>query len=214
MRELAFLGNTLRRLYNSVENRMDKRVLNQDVRTVHKLSGGRVPLTACESLTKVWPIVQEMDEAAHLKSVSTPNGVDAQGRSSRWNFHFELHNRRARLQCCWLLPWSEAKEEYGLPILDARAKPFPPEDSVYRQMVSQGKMLCRELTELWLQERKRRPDLPLNFRDSDIVIRELIQKGLDIAANRFTLSSCKTSTGQLSWLAKVEDYAFYTEFLK
>lgn len=212
MRELAFLGNTLRRLYNSFEHRMDKRVLNQDIRTVHKLEGAREPLTACESLTKIWPLVRQMDESAHLKAVGSPNGVDATGRSSRWNFYIELHSRRARLHCSWLLPWDESGNGFSAPVLDVRAKPYPPEDSVYRQMVSQGKMLCHELTELWQQERRRRPDLPLHFRDSDVVIRELTDKGLDIAANRFTLSTAKATNGKIHWLAKVDDYAFYANF--
>lgn len=213
MRDFAFFGNTLRRIFNSFENRMDKRVLNQEIRSVEDL-GGRAPLTACEAVSKIWPHIQKMDEEVYLKSVSTPNGVNLEGKSSRWNFNFELHNRRARLQCAWLLPWDEDKEEYGPAILDALAKPYPPEDSVYRQMVQQGSMLCRELTQLWLRERKRRPDLPLHFRDSDIAVRELMSKGLDIAANRFTLSSQKGSNGKINWMAKVEEYAFYTQFLK
>jgi len=212
MREFAFVGNTLRKLYNSVENRLERNLVNQEERIVRKLKGGANPLTVCETLTKIWPIVQQVDESAHLKSISAPDGVDVAGRASRWNFLFELHDRRARLHCCWLLPWNETKERYDSPIFDGRAKPFPPEDSVYRQMVSQGKMLCRELTELWLQERKRRPDLPLHFRDSDAVIRELTQKGLDIAANRFTLCTSKDNTGKMSWMARIDDYSFYANF--
>lgn len=213
MSQLAFFGNTIRRIFNSFEYRMDKRVLNQEVRSVHRLNGGKTPLTACEALSKIWPVVQDMDENAFLKSVSSPTGVDINGKSARWNFNFELQNRRARLQCFWLLPWDDREGDYGQSILDARAKPYPPEDSVYRQMVSQGRILCRELNVLWQAERKRRPDLPLHFRDSDVVVRELVQKGLDVDAHNFTLSSVKTIHGKLNWLAKVDDYAFFADFL-
>lgn len=215
MVQLAFVGNTLRRLYNSVETRFDRRVLNQETRIVRQSDSSRNPLTVREALTKIWPVIQELDEEAYLKAISAPAGVDAFGRSSRWNFMFELHNRRARLYCCWILPPiadGEAVAEKHNPIIDAKVKPFPPEDSVYRQMVAQGKMLCHELTELWHQERKRRPDLPTQFRDSDVVIRELTQKGLDITTHRFTLSTSKATTGRLSWMARVDDYAFYVNF--
>lgn len=214
MSHLAIFGNSFRRLYNSLEHRIDKRILNQEVRSVHQLGGGRSPITACAALSKIWPTVKQMDESVHLKSVSSPVGVNAQGKSSRWNFTFELHHRRARLQCAWLLPWDQHSKTFESAVLDISAVPYPPKNSTYRQMVMQGKMLCRELTVLWHQERRKRPDLPLHFRDTDIAIRELMQQGLNIGSNRFVLTSNRSSNGKMNWLAQMDEYMFYTDFLK
>ena len=42
---------------------------------------------------------------------------------------------------------------------------------------------------MWKQERKRRPDLPIKFRDSKLVLADFVRQGLDATQDEFSLNA-------------------------
>ena len=62
--------------------------------------------------------------------------------------------------------------------------PFHPRVASWPRAVADGRLPYAALNRAWREERRRTPDLPLVFRDSDVAVMELQQRGLDARRRR------------------------------
>jgi hypothetical protein len=207
------MSNTLRRLYNRIDRLFDRQVLTQELRSSRGLEESNEPQTVRQVFERVWQAAQELDREACLKMIVSPGGVDQEGTSARWEFFFDLPQRRAKLECNWFLSWDDEKDGFGSACLDIIARPFPPANSLLRQMVNEGTLLHRQLAGFWEEERRRSPDLPLHFRNSNEAIVELIRQGLDLLEDEFSLGTGQSPEGKLAWIAQTRGREFYAELV-
>jgi hypothetical protein len=207
------MSNALRRLYNRVDRFFDRRTLTQELRSSHELKGSNEPQTARQVFEVAWQAAQELDREACLKLIVSPQGVDQQGASAHWEFFFDLPQRRAKLEGNWFLPWEDERQGFGFARFDLIARPFPAANSLLRQMVNEGKLLHRQLAGFWEEERRRSPDLPLHFRNSDEAIIELMRQGLDLLQDEFSLGTGQSPEGSLAWVAQTRKREFYAELV-
>lgn len=75
-----------------------------------------------------------------------------------------------------------------------------------------GVMLHRQLYGLWQQERRRRPDRPMHFLDSDAALSEFTRQGLDITRDEFSLSTGQSPEGCICWIAQARQKVYYAPF--
>jgi hypothetical protein len=204
------MSEIVRRLYNRIDRFFDRQSLTQELRSSRELKEGNNPQTARPVFERVWQAAQELDRKACLKMIVSPGGVDQAGASARWEFFFDLPRRRAKLECNWFLPWVTERDSFGSAHLELIARPFPPVNSPLRQMVNEGTLLYRQLAGFWEEERRRSPDLPLHFRNSDEVIVALIQQGLNLLEDEFSLGTGQSPQGSLAWVAQTRGRDFYT----
>jgi hypothetical protein len=202
------MSNTLRRLYNRIDRFFDYQSLAQELRSSRDLRESNEPQTARQALEQVWQAAQELDREACLKMIVSPGGVDQAGASTRWEFFFDLPQRQAKLECNWFLLWEDERNGFGLAHLELIARPFPPADSLLRQMVNEGTLLYRQLAGFWEEERRRAPDLPLHFRNSDEAVAELMGQGLDLLEDEFSLGTGHSPQGSLAWVAQTRRQEF------
>src|SRR5688500_14166749 len=120
--------------------------------------------------------------------------------------------RRAQLVCEWILPWDDAIDNYGPAGVEIVVKPFPAVDSPVRQMVREGKLLHKQMISMWKQEYKRLPDLPNKFRDTDMVLADFLQQGLDPTQVEFSLRTGQSPQGQMCWMAQSRTATYYSAF--
>lgn len=206
------MSNSLRRIYNSIDNLFDRGAISQDLRFSKSDMQSTSPKTAKHAFEKILPFVYELDKKASLKMIVSQQGIDNEGKSQHWEFFFDLIEKRAKLTCDWSLLWDESKDNYSHANIDFVAKPFPPADSPLRQMVKDGKMLNQQLVSMWKQESNRRPNLSLKFRDTSLIVKEFAQQGLDISQTEFSLSTGQDPTGKLCWLAQTKQFTYYSAF--
>ncbi len=193
--------NSMRRLYNTVDRLFDRQAIQQDVNWDNELNRSDQPKTARQAFASIQKTAQDWDTRPQLKLISAPEGVDADGTARRWEFFFDLPSRRARLECDWSLQWDSSQDDYAGSQIEARVRPFPELGSKLYRMVNEGLMLYRQLHGLWREERRRTPDLPTAFRDSDEVMDELIKLGLVDPTEEIVLNTGQTPSGVLSWVA-------------
>ncbi len=194
--------SALRRLNNRIDRWLDRRSLREPVETVTKLPGGGVPGVVSVALERAVQQAQVLDRDACLKQVLAPQGTQPDGAAVRWQFHFELHRARAKLVVDWYLDGDPHAGRFGHEVIQARAEPFPPPDSVLARGVAEGKVMYARLGRVWKEERRRTPDLPLEFRDSDAAVADLARRGLPVEAASFTLGVAAESGGALVWVAR------------
>jgi hypothetical protein len=204
--------DSLRRTFNAVDRLLDRRALLQEKRWTRNAGGARRPVTARGAFSQVLPEARSLDPGARLKSIVSQAGVDADGASAHWEFLFDLPSRRAHLLCEWVLGWDEAIDGYTAPHIAAATRPFPPPESPVRQLVMGGQLLHRQLIGMWERERRRRPDLPHKFRDSDAALADFVRQGLDVAVTEFSLCTGTAPEGQISWLAQTRDRSYIAAF--
>ena len=203
---------TLRRLYNAVDRLFDHGALKQEVQTSRDLIESH-PVTARNAFEVVWQAARQLDHNPHLKLI-VGHEVNPDGTARRWEFFFDLPTRRAKLACDWSLTWDASKDGFGRGRLIITAQPFPPAESIYYQIVRDGKLLHRQLIGLWNQELRRSPKLPLRFKDSSDVMAEFLQQGLDPAEAEFSFGTVQRSTGRPGWMARTRDnHTFSTDFV-
>lgn len=202
----------LRQLYNTADRFFDRRSITEDIGLTRPAGELRQPQTARQAWEKVRPVAREFDRRARLKMVVSQPGLDHRGASHHWEFFFDLPGRQAKLVGEWRLSWDEAGD-HGPAVIEITVQPFPPADSQLRKLVQAGHLLYRQLGGLWRQEMKRRPDLPEDFRDSDIVLEDLIGQGLDTANQEFSLSTGLAPNGRLCWIAQARRRTFYTSLV-
>jgi len=70
------------------------------------------------------------------------------------------------------------------------------------QGVAEGKVRYARLGRVWKEERRRTPDLPMAFRDSDVAVADLARRGLALDGTGFTLGVAAEAGGALVWVAR------------
>ncbi len=203
------MSDALRRVHNAVDRFLDGRAITQELHFTADGGESRRPKTALQALESVRPFAHELDRQAQLKLIVSQHGVHADGASAHWEFFVDLPQRRARLAGEWALSWDEAADDYGLPRIEITIRPFPPTDSPIRRLVASGKLLHEQMVGLWKQECSRLPSLPYRFRDTDAVVAEFGQQGLDLALDEFSLRTGLSPEGSICWIAETRDTTYY-----
>jgi hypothetical protein len=199
----------LRRIYNAVDRFFDRSAIQQNVADTRAFENEKQPKTARQALHAVLPIARGYDRRLYLKKIVSQNGFDPHGKSAQWEFFFDLEKCRARLACEWVLSWDEVTDSFGPARIKMSIHPYPPVDSPFRQQVDAGELLHTQLAALWRQERRRLPDLPLDFRDTGQIVPELIQKGVDLALTAFSLTTGLSPEEKPSWLVHVRNKTIF-----
>ena len=206
------MSDSLRRIYNSIDSLFDRNAITEDLHFTKDDLQSNSAETALQAFEKVQAFARELDKQASLKMIVSQTGIDSQGKSVRWEFFFDLINKRAQMVCDWKLFWDETLDNYTSAKMESKVTPFPPLNSPLRQMVKEGKLLNQQLAGMWKQEMKRRPNLPNTFRDTNLIVKDFAQQGLDISQTEFSLST-KQVNDKIFWLAQTRDKTFYAEFL-
>ena len=206
------MSDSLRRIYNSIDRLFDVWVIKQELRYSRDGGESRSPKTALQAFQLVQPIIRELDRQSQLKMITSQQGLTANGTSAHWEFFFNLFRRRAETVCEWVLPWNEAIDDYGQAKIEITAKPFPAVNSPICTAVSEGKLLHQQMIGMWRQECQRRPTLPTQFRDTQIVLADFLQQGLDLTQAEFSLYTGQSPQGKLSWIAQTRNAAYYSSF--
>jgi hypothetical protein len=79
-------------------------------------------------------------------------------------------------------------------------------------MVKEGKLLHRQMAGMWKQECRRRPNLPHEFRDTDVILAEFIEQGLDVSQTEFSLTTGQSPEDRLCWVAQTRRENYYAAF--
>jgi hypothetical protein len=206
------MSDALRRAYNAVDILFDARAIRQELHFSRELEDIRHPRSAYQAFRSIHPFVNKLDRQARLKMIVSQPGIDAEGASAHWEFFFDLVQRRAHLICDWALSWNEASDDFGPARVELAIKPFPSVDSPIRQLVASGKLLHRQMVGLWKQECERSPALPKRFRDTDAVLADLNQQGLDVSQTEFSVRTGLSPEGRISWIAQTRKDIYYSAF--
>lgn len=198
-----------RRFYNAVERCFDRRAFCQEMRFSREAGDEKQPKTARQAWEAILPVVRQYDRKVALKRIVSQGGIDGKGASSHWEFFFDLVIRRAKLSCEWVLDWDNLIDDYRSSHIEIAISPFPSENSPVRQLVRDGHLLYPQLSGLWIQERKRLPDLPYRFRDTQGVAADLLAQGLDLTTTEFSLSTGQSPQGRLCWMAQTRKDTYY-----
>jgi hypothetical protein len=194
------MSDAIRRVYNRIDQWLDRRALRKEVRETRSLGGAAAPMTAAAVLNVVRPVAVEHDPAALLKMIAAPEGTNRSGEAARWELFFDLPARVAKLECVWRLPWDAVRDEYSTPVLELRATPFPPPGNVLRQLVDGGKLLYAQLRGQWQAEVARTPALPASMRDSGLALSDAIAAGLVVDDEEFSVATGQGPDGQPAWI--------------
>lgn len=203
------MTESLRRAFNAVERLFDRRALTVELRCSQSDAGSGHPVTALEAYRRVRSAVLALDRRARLKAIVSQDGIAADGTSAHWEFAFDLPRRRAQALCEWALGWDEVADGYGPAAIGLVVSPFPPATSPIRWMVEEGQ-LHRMLIGLWEQERRRRPDLPETFRDTDAAAADFARQGLDVTQVEFALATGLSPEGRPCWIARARRRTYTT----
>lgn len=204
--------SALRRLNNRVERWLDRSSLHEPRVHAQDWPGGGVPCIASAALERAVSYAHTLDSDACLKQVLAPEGVQPDGAARHWQFRFELPTARANLDGNWFLDGDARAGRFGRERFEARATPFPPPGSELAAAVADGRLPYSALSRAWREERRRTPDLPLVFRDSDVAVIELQQRGLVLGGAAFSLGVTSDPGGALRWLARSGSAEFRSPF--
>lgn len=192
----------LRRVVNHIDRRLDRQSLAEVADHSQQWPGGGVPCTAAAALERAVHHAHTLDRNACLKQLVAPKGTQSDGAAQRWEFRFELPEARAVLTCDWFLDGDARAGRFGRERLECRATPFPAPDSVLALGVAEGRLGYSSLGRAWREERRRTPDLPLVFRDSDAALADLQRFGFSVGRDAFTLAASAEPVGGLWWVAR------------
>ena len=202
----------LRRLLNSIDRRLDRNSLHEPLTRNERPPGGGVPCLVSHALEQAVKTAHQFDPDARLKHVLAPQGVARDGAARRWEFVFDLPQRRAKLLSQWYLDGDPKFGRFGRECFDASLRPFPPPESPLAQAVAQGRLPYSQCTAAWREERRRTPDLPLGLRDSDAVMGDLLRLGLQVDAGDWVLRNALLQPGGHVWLAQIGDTSLHCRF--
>lgn len=198
-----------RRLYNALDCFFDRQAISQEIRFSQDAGDEKQPKTARQALEVVLPAAKKFDRQARLKLIVSQQGIDSNGTSAHWEFFFDLVSHRAKLVGEWVLTWDNKADNYGPSRLEVTVRPFPPADSPIRQLVREGHLLHRQLAGMWRQAQERLPDVPRRFRDTNVVLADFSQQGLDLTLAEFSLCTGQTPEGRLCWMAQTRYDTYY-----
>lgn len=203
--------SALIRLLNRIDRRLDGSSLHEATQFNERLPGGGVPCLVSHALERSVQEAHRYDDGARLKHVIAPQGTAADGAARRWEFVFDLPQRRAKLLTQWFLDGDAKFGRFGRECFDASVRPFPPADHPLSVAIAEGKARYTLAAAAWRDERRRTPDLPLELRDSDAVIVDLQRQGLQVEAG-FSLRNAMLDNGTAIWLAQTRDASFHCKF--
>lgn len=204
------MSDAVRRVLNTVDRMFDRACLREPRDIYHPVPDVTAPCTARTAFDHVLEQARRIDHKAALKLISAPDGLSPDGAAQCWEFFFDLPGRRAKLAAAFRLPMND-DGDFDLPAeIAGTAAPFPDPDGVYARMVSDGKLLYRQLGGLWRQEMKRGPALPHGFRDSDEAARDLAARSAGIFDTEFGFSTGIGDDGKTCWVAQTRDGATIT----
>jgi len=200
----------LRRYVNRLDRWLDRASLVEATSTRIDLDKPAEPVTARQAFSSVLPVARRVDGSARLKLITASENLDASGTASRWEFFFDLPKRRAKATVAWVLPLTEEFDSYRSPIVEAVFRPFPMPGSLFYRMIDEGRLLYRQLNGHWRDEMQRTPDLPKSFKDSDLAMRELSQRGLDVGSDEASLTAKGVSETEIVWMAQTRYNSYQT----
>lgn len=177
----------------------------------HRFDGLASAKTASTAFASIIKLVKKFDRHAKLKMIVSPDGVDRDGASFRWEYFFDLPKLQAKLVCDWHV--QNDHNNIAVERADIAVTPFPPADNVIRQMVDEGKLLYPQLKGMWRKELVRTPDIPYSFYDSSVAIVDLVTLGLTPLDMEFSLVTGTGPDGNLSWIAQTRDNKIYTKLI-
>ena len=212
----SFSVKKVRRAFNVIDRifQRDKPLLETLDLVRQPSSLDAIPITALTAFKECIEVVAEIDRRSTLKQIVAADlPVESNGKAAKWEFLFDHPDRQAKSVCCWHLPWSETRDDFGPPEIILQVTPFPPPGNSMRTMVEEGDLLCRQLTGLWKKELQRCPTLPVPFRDSSDAMAELVEQGLDPAVDEFSLTGSCALGEEASWVARTRDREFRTGFV-
>lgn len=201
-----------RRLLNRIDRWLDRSSLHRPVTISDRPPGGGVPCVVSVALERAVREAHRHDDDARLKHVLAPQGAAADGAARRWEFVFDLPERRAKMMSQWYLDGDAKFGRFGRECFDAVIKPFPLADSPVDLAMAEGRLPYAQRAIAWRDERRRTPDLPMSFRDSDAVMADLLAQGLPLKAGGFVLRNGIGPTGQAVWLVQIGDTAYHCRF--
>lgn len=201
-----------RKLLNHIDRWLDRGSLHEAVTVSDRPPGGGVPCVVSVALERAVREAHRHDGDARLKHVLAPQGAAADGAARRWEFVFDLPERRAKMMSQWYLDGDAKFGRFGRECFDALLKPFPLPDSPLAQGIAEGKLAYAQRAVAWREERRRTPDLPMNFRDSDAVMADLLAQGLPLKSASFVLRNGIGPSGQPVWLVQLGDTTYHCRF--
>lgn len=206
------MSDSLRRIYNSINQSFDIWAISRELRYSRDGGESRAPKTALQAFQIARPFVHKLDWQFQLKMVVSQQGLTTNGESAHWEFFFDLVRCRAKVACEWILSWDEATDDYGQANIQLAVHPFPTADSPIQKEVREGQLLYQQMIGMWEQEYTRSPALPNTFRDTGHALADFIRQGLDTTQADFSLSTGQSPQGQLCWIARTRDTAYYSPF--
>lgn len=206
------MSDSLRRIFNSIDQHFDLGSIKQEMKSSRELPASTSPVTARQAFQSVQPVIRGLDGQFQLKRITSQHGLTPNGTSAHWEFFFNLVSRQAEAACEWLLLWDETRDDYGHARIELVVTPFPALNSPIRTAVKEGKLLHRQMAGLWLQECRRHPALPIQFRDTDSALTDFIRQGLDVTTSEWSLTTGQSPQGRLSWLAQTRASTYYSPF--
>lgn len=212
-RSMAVDVKCLRQYFNRFDQKFDRKSLHEVQKFTTALKDENRRVTVLQAFKRVLPVVRGFDRSAALKFIAGSENLDASGRASRWEFFFDLPERRAKAAVEWVLPLDVDTDTCGQPLIESTLRPFPVPGSLFYRMVDEGSLLYRQLWGLWREEMKRQAALPFSFRDSDDVLQEFRQQGLDITIDEVALSAeASLNTKQCIWKAQTRHKTYRAAF--
>lgn len=205
------MSDRLRRIYNQIDRAFDRSALTEVAEARFPITGLQDPLTCRHALEEVLPKARTFDGSAVLKMAASEPGLQPGGLSFMWEFFFDLPKRRAKLACQLKIGDGPSTTREPGDALYFRATPFPAVNSPFRAMATEGKLLHRQLIGQWNAERRRTPDMPARFRDSDVVYEHLLRAGLDPQMDEHSFSSGVREDGRLGWQAQTRRQTFWVD---
>ena len=131
-------------------------------------------MTARQAFALASPIAAELETAERLTLLTSGEDIDADGRARMWEFFFDLPELRACAAIEVLCPVEDAFPPDDVGRIEVRVVPFASPGGIMDQLLQAGRVSPRFLDDRWDDELRRRPPLPVPFRDSPNAVRDLV----------------------------------------
>ncbi|MEX2279556.1 MAG: hypothetical protein WEA76_05650 [Acidimicrobiia bacterium] len=122
--------------------------------------------TSTEAIAALTPIAAAHGAETGPWQIGTEDGVDADGRSVRWEVRFDLPQRRQELVVTLGFGREEATGVNTEAQASLRFLPFPSEGSELARMAVAGQISGRRLRAVWRQHMREHEPLPADLPDS------------------------------------------------
>lgn len=141
--------------------------------------------TSREAVAVATAMATEHERGAAAWSVGTEDGCDGDGRSTRWEVHFDLSGRQELVVGIGFTR-DEETGLHGDGVASIRLLPFPAAGSELARMALAGDITGRRLRAVWRQQTRERQPLPGDFPDSSVLARAVAPERIRTAHARIT----------------------------